>query len=389
MAERTHVWRATARLEAAAGWRRQWETPDALILASGTVVVITPGTWLLDLGQGDYNGQPLYRLAGGQMVTLAEPLTPATAEIVDDWQVEAAMRAFQPLSEMVRQAFGLELDVVDHGLHPFQLVKCPLCHGTEFVTLDLASAWCRNCNARFTVEHTAGDPGFHLRCDWGQQSWQASHYLLPKWPELALVLTLKDSGDPLDMSWDPSCGRECEGEAVRVTGSDHVLRPGLHVCQVGTIYGWTLIGHVGSTRVNGEGGLYGDGRLWPGPELLAPPHVRQGTVCAIGATLPPVDALAAGEQYQLHRWWVQEQAGRRTMLHPGWRVVRKIEGDPFDTRYVTVRADLCPTCGRPVMPDEFQRRRVEPVEGDVHGFACRETWQMAGWRLAEAARTAV
>ncbi len=42
--------------------------------------------------------------------------------------------------------------------------RCPVCEGTEFVSLHGASAWCDECNAQFQVRHTAGDPGYVVDC---------------------------------------------------------------------------------------------------------------------------------------------------------------------------------------------------------------------------------
>src|SRR5579859_1122442 len=100
----TNVWRIKGGIvvTASAASMHVWEAPRALVMPAGTTVALTSGTWLLELGQGDWQGRPLYRLAGGQVVTLDKPLSLAVAEVVEDGQVVSALCAFQPLSEMVR-----------------------------------------------------------------------------------------------------------------------------------------------------------------------------------------------------------------------------------------------------------------------------------------------
>lgn len=43
--------------------------------------------------------------------------------------------------------------------NPFAFLSCPLCGRQEFVSLSLAGVWCDYCNTKFSVRHTAGDPG--------------------------------------------------------------------------------------------------------------------------------------------------------------------------------------------------------------------------------------
>ncbi|MCG8539525.1 MAG: hypothetical protein MJA82_06260 [Clostridia bacterium] len=41
---------------------------------------------------------------------------------------------------------------------------CPVCGRKEFVSIHHASVWCNECNAEFSIRHTAGDPGYVIDC---------------------------------------------------------------------------------------------------------------------------------------------------------------------------------------------------------------------------------
>lgn len=47
------------------------------------------------------------------------------------------------------------------GFNPFDWddLRCPFCGGNEFTSLDHAAVYCDDCDARFGVRPTAGDPG--------------------------------------------------------------------------------------------------------------------------------------------------------------------------------------------------------------------------------------
>ena len=76
-------------------------------------------------------------------------------------------------------------------------------------------------------------------CQWEHGLNLNVHYLLPRTAELCLTLVLNDSGDLLDLTYGKrGCWRDdCTPEQVALTGRESALRPGLHACQVGTLYG--------------------------------------------------------------------------------------------------------------------------------------------------------
>jgi len=52
------------------------------------------------------------------------------------------------------------------GVNPFEwdAFTCPLCCGNQFTSVDHAGVYCDDCNARFLVRDTAGDPGCVVDC---------------------------------------------------------------------------------------------------------------------------------------------------------------------------------------------------------------------------------
>jgi len=52
------------------------------------------------------------------------------------------------------------------NINPFEwdALKCPICKGNIFESIDHAGVFCRRCNAKFRVRNTAGDPGCVIDC---------------------------------------------------------------------------------------------------------------------------------------------------------------------------------------------------------------------------------
>lgn len=59
----------------------------------------------------------------------------------------------------------LKIEMID-GINPFEWsgFKCPMCEHQEFTSVGHAGVYCDNCNARFVVRDTAGDPGCVVDC---------------------------------------------------------------------------------------------------------------------------------------------------------------------------------------------------------------------------------
>jgi hypothetical protein len=411
-----------------------WQTHLRYALQlSGRELTLPAGAWLLELpaesagADGEY---VLYRLADGSLVTLSRPLTDAEATRIDNPEAVRAMAAYRPLEQAAFEDWGVQVEHIDH-YPPFRLIKCPLCWGTDFTSVDFAQVWCDTCNASFTVRHTAGDPGFVMDCTWEHYSGRHAHYLLPCTADLCLTLVLKDSGDPLDLSHDEPCWRDdCTAEQVAVTGPDSALRPGLHACQVGTLYGWSLGGrapvHYDYNRHGYQTLHWPDGRKesWPEPAFVRTSHLthderrdlertvwelerqigddspayKRGLLASVRklrdrpvsppyvahrVPMPDAGRLNDGEKYLLYRWLLKrEERYQLVFAYPVWLAVRAAEGNSGS--WYVLQANFCPRCGRAVLPEHLAG------DGDDRSHRpCRELWEETGWQPGDAQRRRV
>jgi hypothetical protein len=364
----------------------------------------------------------LYRLATGEVVALDRPPGDDEAAEIADPQAVLAMSAIRAVGQALYDDYGVLLERECRHLPPFALIRCPLCHSTEFTSLDLASAWCARCNAQFTVRPTTGDPGFVVDCTWQHYSYLDARYVVPRTGSLVLTLVLKDSRDPRDMAHEPdgSCWTaaqdgSCRPDAPALTGGDGGLRPGLHRCRVGTLYDWSLNGRVPAPEdLDRNGSAWDvDGQPWPRCATVRVVRLDRGEkrdlqvaagdlrkkwpnlseslermanarseppVVYHQAGLPPISGLREGEYYLLHRWATAWDSGRDYSFEyacPVWYVVRPVLDDGYVEGWDVVRRDVCPVCGGQVRPGDVN------AEGDrwkmPHGY-CRETWQAVGWQ---------
>lgn len=400
----------------------RWQTHLRYALQlPGRELTVPAGAWLLELPAERDSDDFLYRLADGTLVTLSRPLTNGEAALVENPQAVQAMAAYRSLEQAAYEGWGVALEHIDRHA-PFKLIKCPLCWGTEFTSVDFAQVWCDTCHATFTVRYTSGDPGLVIDCYWQYCIGRNAHYLLPRTAELCLTLVLKDSGDLLDLTHDEYCWRDdCAREQVALTGRDSALRPGLHACRVGTLYDWRLSGRVpaadgydwhGSATIT-----WPDGReeVWPATAFVQTsnlthderrdleqvvweldrqvgddsPGYKRGLLAAVRNLLdrpasppyvahrvpfPDAGRLKEGEKYLLHRWLLKrEKRHHLVYAYPVWLVVTAAGGDRGGWR--VVRDDLCPRCGHGVRPDH---RTGE--SGDGLHRSCRELWQEMGWQ---------
>ncbi len=230
--------------------------------------VLPPGTWLLDLGavqEGWMGGVEYhYRTVQGELLARSRPLPKSAYTPVRNPEALRAMQAFRSLEVQLQEDLGLNWEVMQPGLPPFALIRCPLCSGTSFTSLEGASTWCDRCNARFLVRSTAGDPGFVVDVSWEYYDPSAALYLLPRTRTLRSTLVLKDSADPRDMSQE-DCAGDCRAGHVLLTDGSTGLRAGLHLCKVGTLYDWRQIyGEVPAPEdLEGSMAWEIDGQRWP------------------------------------------------------------------------------------------------------------------------------
>lgn len=59
----------------------------------------------------------------------------------------------------------LKIQLIDR-INPFEWehFRCPLCGSHDFTSVNHAGVYCDNCNCRFNVRDTAGDPGCVVDC---------------------------------------------------------------------------------------------------------------------------------------------------------------------------------------------------------------------------------
>jgi hypothetical protein len=397
-------------------------------------VSLPAGTWLLALTEPtEEAGEYHYRCTDGAVVARAEPLTAAEAIPVTNPEAMRAMAAYRPFEQMAREDWGVNVEHVS-PYAPFRLIKCPLCSGTEFTTLDLAETWCDRCNANFSVRHTAGDPGFVVDCRWPHYYANQAHYCLPCTDDLLVTLVFKNSGDPLNLAHSRHCHRDdCTAERVALTGAADSLRPGLHACEVGDVYNWSFYGHApaqysrrrhdytpltwpeGCSEKSEDGhqeawpasvfvgvsGLSHDeeadlrrlGRMLSEQKDDLHPNYRRGLLETLHAVVerprrppylpfrspfPRPDRLQAGEKFLLHRWLLKPEPGYGEVIaYPIWLVVTAVESrSEYDLPgWRVVRDNLCPYCGQGVTPEQV----ADTSRWGPH-HACRELWRLAGWR---------
>lgn len=401
-----------------------WEFHARYAVQRGRREIPLPsGTWLVELDPvetwPDQKKEYLFRTPSGEVVALESPLEEQGYTEVTDAQVITALNAYRSLETILADDFGISLQQTCGELPPFALIQCPLCHGTSFTTVDLASAWCDRCNANFHVRSTAGDPGFVIDVTWVQYNPLAARYVLPRTDKLLSTLVLKDSRDPRDMNRE-HCSRECQAGPIQLTDGRSGLRPGLHRCQIGTLYDWRrLYGLVPNLdELHGAWEWEIDGQGWPASatlrtlplayserralelaeSILHKEHpgvageikdilqVRMQSPSVFEAVLPDICNLQEGEHYLLHHWLTMLSGnpaeGFVTAL-PVWYVVTPVIEDRYLTGWTVVRKDICPWCGEPVSPEDAAAGEECRNRWDIPHGNCHDIWEKTGWRLPD------
>jgi len=390
---------------------------------SGPEFPLPAGAWLVELEPAEtwpeQKKEYRYRMPSGELVALESPLEQHRFTEVTDPQVVTAMNAYRSLETILADDFGVSLQQVCRELPPFALIQCPLCSGTSFTTVDLASAWCDRCNANFHVRSTASDPGFVVDITWKHYNPLVAHYVLPRTEKLLSTLVLKDSRDPRDMSRE-HCFSECQTGLIQLTDGRNGLRPGLHRCQIGTLYDWRRIyGQVPALeelRDSWEWEI--DGQGWPASaalrtlplkhserwalelavNILQKEHngiageikdilrVRAQSPGVFEAVLPDVCSLHQEEHYILHHWLTMSSGSPPDSYAnalPVWYVVTPVVEDRYLRGWTVVRKDICPWCGEAVSPKDVAAGEEGRNRWDIPHGSCREIWEKTGWRLAD------
>lgn len=386
-------------------------------------IVLPVGTWLLALSKAEGFADH-YRLANGTVVCIDEPLTYEQADTLTDEQALQALNAYRPLEEIVADDHGLLLHEVSSDA-PFQIIECPLCGSTEFTTITFSSVWCNNCNCRFDVRYTAGDPGFVVDCTWEHMVFSQSRYLMPRTLDHQLTMVCKNGGDLLNVTHRANaCYGECTPEKVAVTlGEDGTIRTGLHACALGDVYDWSFYGSTPNVYAYNRHGNHEvvwpgkDNESWPKTAFVpvsglsyeekssltyAASLIRQNapegasrdrTIAALRelverpshppanhkSTWPKRKCLAEGEKYLLHHWLISQEPGNVPTAVPVWIVVKDVSENRYSYKWEVVRDDICPKCGERVTAGDMKVTMTPKSPWTVsHGF-CRKLWVEQNW----------
>jgi hypothetical protein len=332
------------------------------------------------------------------------------------------MNAVNDRIQAVLAEMGLALDREYPAPAPFNIIRCPLCGGTDFVTIEMSSVWCR-CNARFEV--TAMREGsFTCVLTWRDYWPTATRYILPMVEGLRLLLNLEAvRGDPRDLAYDPAlCGGfdACQPGSPWLTGDDDVgLRPGLHKCRVLGLYDWRFWGRAPSPAdiswFHKSWDIDGDDDPWPQCACVRRVELNETerwhleiaalalsrldveslreTVAVlddlkgnmghnpiwVDAPLPPVSCLQDGEYYMLHHWLTEcdDRGQRATCAWPIWYVVKpvpRVDDLNHVEEWQVVRGDVCPVCGHQVAEETLAQ-----VDEPSHA-GCRGVWDKTSWQ---------
>ena len=397
----------------------RWEVQARYAVRRGEMeTILSAGAWLLELEPipSDRDGHQWYafRTSSGQVLLRGEPLPIDTYDLVNDPEAARAMLAYRDLETMLSEDYGLSFAAMCRALPPFALIRCPLCAGSSFTTVDFASAWCDRCNANFFVRATAGDPGFVVDVQWEYYDMAAAQYILPRTGKLRSTLVLKDSLDPRDFD-TTDCDETCQAQSPRLTDGSSGLRAGLHQCKIGTLYDWRRIyGEVPRPEDLDGGPIWTiDGQDWPAaatmrvlPFSLTERQVLEGARYQLGksmlhavevlpsllqsrsaspavfsAILPDIRQLREGERYLLHHWLVLRKEGGYSAVEvalPVWYVVIPQWRERSLTGWRVVRKNICPNCGEPVK-DSQVLSELENRWDDPHR-ECRELWTRTQWQ---------
>lgn len=346
--------------------RRAWSVQAryALAYSEGSAFTAEAGRlviYLTALSSSDgkrTREEHVYRLSDGRIGVLETPPDDRFA-LVADQEAVALARQVRSLPEMLAEK-GLRLDALS-PLDPFTLVRCPMCGGTDFLTLDLASVWCGTCNVRFKTRSTAGDPGVVVDAHLEHYIPVRARYIVPR--SLTLTIVLKDFG----YTSHPKgvCGDYCANSDADVRPPAG-LRPDTRPCGL-EVYDWSLYGaldcddrhrHRTPLVVEGETVNVRD-RVY----ALRSVHSDR---------LPALDLLA-GTDVEERQWWylvdgVSYEPEGRQGWHPIWWKVQAVtEESPSGgfrvKRWKAVDRTLCPQC-------------LQPAEEGDHDYC---NWRKLGW----------
>jgi hypothetical protein len=343
----------------------------AFVYAQGKPFAAKAGRLAIYLGpRNGFDGQEervehLYRFSDGRVGMLNAPpdgrFTP-----VDDADIVALASQIKTLPELISEN-GLRLESLS-CLDPFTLIVCPLCRGTDLITVDLATVWCDTCNTRFTTRMTAGDPGVVVDADPAYYRPARARYVIPR-RDLTLTVVLKDFG--YSSHPEDRCGDHCvngttyEERAARgyYVSAPTSLRDSDRWCGL-EIYDWSLYGKA-KRPDRGNRELRDVIDAPDAADRIYGKQVRS-------RRLPSVDLLADGEpDGEGREWWYLADVlcGRDGGI-PRWPVWWKVRAELEPTLHgqgrvvkgwVVTDRTLCPGCLRPVLTSRTRCPVLRPM----------------------------
>jgi hypothetical protein len=394
-----------------------------IIVSKDGDINLPAGRLLLYLGEE--NRKHNYRTAEGQAVySLQQLQLGSELKEVEDQEIISAMNAFRTHEDRLEER-GLSFGTPAYGYPPFDIIKCPMCGHTQFVSFEHAEVFCNHCFCDFTVRETAGDPGFVIDAFPKNYNWKKSFYIIPPSNTIYFCMVFKNSLSPI------LGRRNAESENIELTGeNDYIsIRPGIDRDSIFSVYEWRMGGRVPVKRDLDNFGqhLYEcQGKNWretstvevlslPDPlsihtlenlkymldeqeytksyvELLENLISRPGSAPYIYDfhmdRLPDPRKLSDGEYYLLHHWMGYKE-GFAHYAGPIWYVVKPVEINDYTTEFKVIADNFCPECMKQVSPEDMEEfDKVKNYEypwdeTDNHHASCFSIWKKIGWRLPE------
>lgn len=337
--------------------RKAWsvQVRSAFAYSEGEPFTAEAGRLVIHLNEEDQEDH-LYRFVDGRIGVLDTSPDERFAP-VDDPEIVALAEHVRSLPEMLGD-YGLGFDTVSR-LRPFTLIRCPMCGGTSFTSLDLAGVWCDRCNTSFDTRSTAGDPGVVVDVDLSHYWPLNARYIVPK--SLGLSMVIKDfgySGHP-----EGPCGERCcnvtDPEPGEARDNGYRLARGIRadVNRCGLqVYDWSMGGYL---EPENRGGVHSlsliieDGEeerevdLWD--RLYALESVRSNR-------LPPLEWLDDGDIEEQEWWYLADglpyvSSERKGWYPVWWKVRARVEQPRMGMKKVVAwevtDRSLCPKCLRP------------------------------------------
>ena len=392
------------------------------IVNKGNQYVLPAGKLVVYLGEE--KGQYIYRSAEGQILISSNLLIPGEqVEQVDDIEVITAMNSFFTHEDYLAKR-GLKFDTPTYDHSPFSMIKCPMCGGTNFYTMEHGEVSC-DCGTFFKIRFTGGDPGAVIDATIEEYNWRQAKFIIPANNKFHFSATVKLSL----ASMFPS---RVEGNNNNTTdGQSSTIRAGVNKDLIYEVYKWSFWGDVPEFRdiSHAVRNNFSENRDWlrsstvdvlPNrskwvndkhllkrllhltekntpddsytieylQKLIDLPSKTPYINVPRHRELPDMKILKEGEYYLLHHWALYKDQYSDLSACPVWYIVkpRLVE---CVTEFDVIEDAICPICGEIVTQENMKAfGEVKDYENywneteDPHG-GCFVFWNLTGWCLPE------